>query len=126
MSNAPPEHPDPRALPHLPHADPSARQSGVNRVHGDGSSIPTWLESAACRDLDTELFFPVSPEGPGRRQAEEAKAVCKPYPVHRRWQRNSRGRRDLTRFGTRPSGRRAGRAAPRIASAGVLSCFGSS
>ncbi|MFJ8364333.1 WhiB family transcriptional regulator [Streptomyces sp. NPDC093984] len=55
----------------------------MNRVHGDGSSIPTWLESAACRDLDTEPFFPVSPEGPGRRQADEAKAVCKPCPVRR-------------------------------------------
>jgi WhiB family redox-sensing transcriptional regulator len=43
----------------------------------------TWLESAGCRDLDTELFFPVSPKGPGRRQADEAKAVCKTCPVRR-------------------------------------------
>ena len=83
MRNDPPEHPDPRALTHLPHTVPSSRESGVNGVHGDGSSIPTWLESAACRDLDTELFFPVGPEGPGRRQGDEAKAVCKPCPVRR-------------------------------------------
>ncbi|MEU1600037.1 WhiB family transcriptional regulator [Streptomyces sp. NPDC005708] len=81
MRNAPPEHPDSRGLPHLPHAVPSSREGGVNRVQGDGSGIPTWLESAACRDLVTELFFPVSPKCPGRRQADEAKAVCKPCPV---------------------------------------------
>jgi WhiB family redox-sensing transcriptional regulator len=43
----------------------------------------TWLESAACQDLDTELFFPISPKGPGQRQADEAKAVCKTCPVQR-------------------------------------------
>lgn len=48
----------------------------------------TWLDDAGCRDLDTELFFPVSPKGPGRRQADEAKAVCETCTVRRqcaRW-----------------------------------------
>ncbi|WP_030905067.1 WhiB family transcriptional regulator [Streptomyces sp. NRRL F-5126] len=43
----------------------------------------SWLGRAACRDLDTELFFPVGPDGPGRHQAEKAKAVCKTCPVRR-------------------------------------------
>jgi WhiB family redox-sensing transcriptional regulator len=43
----------------------------------------TWLDNAGCRGLDTELFFPAGPKGPGRRQADEAKAVCKTCPVRR-------------------------------------------
>lgn len=43
----------------------------------------TWLEDAGCRGLDTELFFPAGPRGPGRRQADEAKAVCRACPVRR-------------------------------------------
>ncbi|MFF0305583.1 WhiB family transcriptional regulator [Streptomyces sp. NPDC004562] len=42
-----------------------------------------WLEDAGCRGLDTELFFPAGPKGPGRRQADEAKAVCRMCPVRR-------------------------------------------
>lgn len=40
-----------------------------------------WQHSAACRDEDPELFFPVSDLGPGARQAEQAKAVCAGCPV---------------------------------------------
>ncbi|MBG7697588.1 WhiB family transcriptional regulator [Streptomyces sp. MC1] len=40
-----------------------------------------WLERAACRNCDTDLFFPISLEGPGRRQADRAKAVCRACPV---------------------------------------------
>lgn len=40
-----------------------------------------WRQRAACRDLDPELFFPVSEKGPGARQADRAKAVCARCPV---------------------------------------------
>jgi WhiB family redox-sensing transcriptional regulator len=41
----------------------------------------SWTDRAACRDEDPELFFPISMTGPGRAQAEEAKAVCGRCPV---------------------------------------------
>jgi WhiB family transcriptional regulator, redox-sensing transcriptional regulator len=43
-----------------------------------------WRHSAACRDQDPELFFPVSEIGLGARQAERAKAVCARCPVRAR------------------------------------------
>ncbi len=35
-----------------------------------------WRCSAACLDVDPELFFPVGKAAPARQQIEEAKAVC--------------------------------------------------
>jgi WhiB family transcriptional regulator, redox-sensing transcriptional regulator len=46
--------------------------------------IDDWRYSAACRDSDPELFFPVSEIGPGARQAEQAKAICAGCPVRER------------------------------------------
>lgn len=40
-----------------------------------------WRQSAACRDEDPELFFPVSDMGPGAQQTARAKAVCARCPV---------------------------------------------
>ncbi|NUP00282.1 MAG: WhiB family transcriptional regulator, partial [Nonomuraea sp.] len=40
-----------------------------------------WSRRAACLDLDPELFFPISLEGPGRSQVEQAKQVCGRCPV---------------------------------------------
>ncbi len=40
-----------------------------------------WLDRAACRDHNPELFFPMSAVGPGRAQAEDAKRVCRTCPV---------------------------------------------
>ena len=40
-----------------------------------------WREDAACRDADPELFFPIGTTGPGSRQAEEAKRVCRTCPA---------------------------------------------
>lgn len=40
-----------------------------------------WLDRAACRAHDPELFFPVSAVGPGREQTEDAKRVCRSCPV---------------------------------------------
>lgn len=35
-----------------------------------------WRHTAACRDEDPELFFPVGNTGPALLQIEAAKAVC--------------------------------------------------
>ncbi|MFC4010418.1 WhiB family transcriptional regulator [Nonomuraea purpurea] len=40
-----------------------------------------WTRRAACLDLDPELFFPISMEGPGRSQVEQAKHICQGCPV---------------------------------------------
>lgn len=43
--------------------------------------IPNWQHSAACRDEDPELFFPVGSSGPAILKIEEAKSVCRRCPV---------------------------------------------
>ena len=40
-----------------------------------------WRVQAACRDVDPELFFPVSTSGASVPQIEEAKQVCRTCPV---------------------------------------------
>jgi WhiB family redox-sensing transcriptional regulator len=40
-----------------------------------------WLDRAACRGHDPELFFPVSAVGPGHADTEHAKRVCRTCPV---------------------------------------------
>ncbi|MFE7133814.1 WhiB family transcriptional regulator [Streptomyces sp. NPDC057638] len=41
-----------------------------------------WQREAACADTaDPELFFPVSTTGPGAKQVERARAVCRRCPV---------------------------------------------
>jgi WhiB family redox-sensing transcriptional regulator len=46
-----------------------------------GRTKDGWQHSAACRDKDPELFFPVSDMGPGAQQVQQAKAVCAQCPV---------------------------------------------
>lgn len=40
-----------------------------------------WRTSAACRDHDPELFFPVGDGPVAKRQTSRAKAVCAHCPV---------------------------------------------
>ncbi len=40
-----------------------------------------WRQHAACRDMDTDLFFPNGETGDALEQAEAAKAVCARCPV---------------------------------------------
>jgi hypothetical protein len=40
-----------------------------------------WRAQAACRDVDPELFFPVSTSGASVPQIEDAKQVCRTCPV---------------------------------------------
>ncbi|MFF4975589.1 WhiB family transcriptional regulator [Streptomyces sp. NPDC001083] len=43
--------------------------------------MDNWRESAACRSVDPDLFFPIGSTGPALPQVEEAKAVCRRCPV---------------------------------------------
>lgn len=43
--------------------------------------VRDWRDSAACRNVDPELFFPVGNTGPALLQIEDAKAVCRRCPV---------------------------------------------
>ena len=45
--------------------------------YDDGS----WREEAACRDVDTELFFPVGSSPRSVEAAEVAKAICATCPA---------------------------------------------
>jgi WhiB family redox-sensing transcriptional regulator len=45
------------------------------------SARVNWRDDAACGHTDPELFFPVSPTGPGLRQIEEAKRICQGCPA---------------------------------------------
>lgn len=38
--------------------------------------VEEWRPTAACRDLDTNLFFPVGVTGPAVDQIEAAKSIC--------------------------------------------------
>jgi WhiB family transcriptional regulator, redox-sensing transcriptional regulator len=35
-----------------------------------------WWRAAACQEVDPELFFPVTPQGPGAAEIARAKEVC--------------------------------------------------
>ncbi len=56
---------DPAVLPQGPHQGPVVRYDRAS-----------WRESAACRFLDTELFFPVGKAGRAIAEIQRAKAVC--------------------------------------------------
>lgn len=43
--------------------------------------MATWMTDAACRDEDTELFFPIGGSEEFAAQIEDAKAVCQACPV---------------------------------------------
>src|ERR1700727_3078575 len=42
-----------------------------------------WWRSAACREMDPELFFPVGARGPAAGEIDRAKAVCADCRVRR-------------------------------------------
>ncbi|MEW2162835.1 WhiB family transcriptional regulator [Streptomyces sp. NPDC007084] len=43
--------------------------------------MDNWRDSAACRSVDPDLFFPIGNTGPAVLQIQEAKAVCEGCPV---------------------------------------------
>jgi WhiB family redox-sensing transcriptional regulator len=46
-----------------------------------GLSSSSWLDLAACRELDPEIFFPISTTGAALGQVHEAQAICARCPV---------------------------------------------
>src|ERR1700756_1503154 len=40
-----------------------------------------WRDDVACRDADPDLFFPIGTTGPGLREMEEAKRICRACPA---------------------------------------------
>ncbi len=44
-------------------------------------SMTVWLDRAACRDVDPEIFFPIGTGVLAERQVIRAKAVCHRCPV---------------------------------------------
>jgi WhiB family redox-sensing transcriptional regulator len=49
----------------------------------DGEARHDWWRSAACREADPELFFPVAPVGPGAGEIAAAKELCATCGVRR-------------------------------------------
>ncbi|MEV8038402.1 WhiB family transcriptional regulator [Streptomyces sp. NPDC002742] len=43
--------------------------------------MDNWRDSATCRSVDPDLFFPIGNTGPALLQIQEAKAVCAGCPV---------------------------------------------
>ena len=41
----------------------------------------SWRGEAACREADSDLFFPVGTTGPTLRQIDAAKRICRGCPV---------------------------------------------
>jgi WhiB family redox-sensing transcriptional regulator len=48
---------------------------------GGGNGTGGWRDDAACRSLDTNLFFPIGETGDAVHQTEAAKAICAVCPV---------------------------------------------
>jgi WhiB family redox-sensing transcriptional regulator len=51
------------------------------RAPGAPQGDEDWMERAACRGMETELFFPNGETGEALDQTEEAKAICRTCPV---------------------------------------------
>ena len=41
----------------------------------------SWRDDVACRDADSDLFFPVGTTGPALRLIDEAKRICLACPA---------------------------------------------
>src|ERR687892_1822506 len=56
------------------------RTLGHNKTKG-GFVLTEWRETARCKEMDPDLFFPVGTTGPALLQIEAAKAVCRQCDV---------------------------------------------
>jgi WhiB family redox-sensing transcriptional regulator len=56
---------------------------GTDLPPGEQAAWLEWRGRAACQAADPDMFFPVSPAGPGRDEATRAKAICAACQVRR-------------------------------------------
>jgi WhiB family transcriptional regulator, redox-sensing transcriptional regulator len=61
--------------------DPTTRAGIVRSVPAASYDRASWRESAACRQVDTELFFPIGSTGTAVAEIQRAKSVCANCPV---------------------------------------------
>ena len=59
-----------------------AQRALTPEASAPGSAARAWREEAACRQLPTELFFPIGHGARAKAQARLAKQVCEECPVH--------------------------------------------
>lgn len=66
---------EPFAIPPEPLPQPDAQVSESQPIPETGSPVG-WRTRAACRDLDTDLFFPPGDGKTSQEQIEKAKEIC--------------------------------------------------
>jgi WhiB family transcriptional regulator, redox-sensing transcriptional regulator len=66
-----------------PSRDPAARGAILRRLPPADYGLASWRDSAACRHVDTELFFPIGKAGAAVAETRRAKLVCAGCPVRR-------------------------------------------
>lgn len=55
--------------------------TATRRLTTDAATDPNWRASAACAEVDFEMFFPIGDNNASREQAADAKRVCSRCPV---------------------------------------------
>lgn len=63
----------------VPLSHRQTRQPPIRRAEED--VLTDWRETARCKEMDPDLFFPVGTTGPALLQIEAAKAVCRQCDV---------------------------------------------
>jgi len=73
----------PAEAPEAPKTKPGLDRVGPAEARDAraGFDRASWRESAACRDAETELFFPISKVGPAVAETSRAKEICAGCPV---------------------------------------------
>jgi WhiB family transcriptional regulator, redox-sensing transcriptional regulator len=61
--------------------DPTPAGKASRPMSTVGHDRASWREWAACRDVDTELFFPIGSAGIAMAEIQRAKAICARCPV---------------------------------------------
>jgi WhiB family transcriptional regulator, redox-sensing transcriptional regulator len=56
-------------------------QAGRQESSNKEDVLTDWRETARCKEMDPDLFFPVGTTGPALLQIEAAKAVCRQCDV---------------------------------------------
>jgi WhiB family transcriptional regulator, redox-sensing transcriptional regulator len=64
-----------------PSRAPATRGAILRQVPPADYGHASWRESAACRHVDTELFFPIGKAGAALAETQRAKLVCAGCPV---------------------------------------------